>query len=187
MRTVRAVALRGAIVAVIGFACAWVFRPGLVLPAVVLIGGLVAALAAATRKPRLVAIPVAVASYVVMTAVLYRGLTNQVAVRTFDMTWQPTGSTNAAGETGLRLEFATFPGNFVDVYGTAMRDYLTQRGSDRVPVEFRVTSDLWCVRGFTALRIDGRTGQDVHWIGGGAGSVQGSVSPWGVRHWWCGS
>jgi hypothetical protein len=185
MRTVIAAAFRGVAVAGIAFVCAWVFRLGLMLPIVGLLGAVLAAGVAAGHRPRSLAIAVAVTMYVVMTAVLYRGVTNQVSNRTFEMTWRETGSRNAAGEAGLRLEFAAHPGNYVDVYGSALRDYLTQQGAERVPVEFQVTSDLWCVRGFNEFRIAGRTALDVYWISVGAGSVQGSTSPWGVRHWWC--
>lgn len=102
------------------------------------------------------------------------------------MTWRESGSTNPSGQIGLRLEFAEFPGNYMIVYGSALRQHLDQRGLNPVPVEFEVTSDLWCVRGFKDLRIDGRTAREVYWTGGGAGS-DGSLSPWGARHWWCGS
>ncbi len=186
MTVVKAAALRGMAVAVSGFACVWLFRLGYFLPIVQILGGFVAALIVVAKTPRRLAISAAVASYTVITLVLYLGLTNQVTNRTFDMTWRESGSTNPSGQTGLRLEFAEFPGNYVIVYGSALRQHLDQRGLNRVPVEFEVTSDLWCVRGYHEVRIDGRTPREVHWTGGGSGS-DGSLSPWGSRHWWCGS
>lgn len=143
----------------------------------------------------------AVASYLLLTIVLWGGLTDQVSNRTFDMTWRATGSANQAGQAEVRLEFSGYPGHFVDVYGSALRDHLIRRGADRIPVEFQVVSDLWCMRGFHEVRIDHQEPGQIYWTAGASGSFSPTVmfdhrgeipveinrpsGPWETPHWWC--
>ena len=191
MRVLKVAALQGAVIAAAAFGCTWLFRLGYFLPIVWGVGALAATFVALTTHREAAQSPmkilVAVSSYVLLTVVLYRGLTDQVSNRTFNMTWRAIGSANQAGEDQVRLEFSEYPGNFVDVYGSDLREYLTRRSADSVPVEFRVTSDLWCVRGFNVVHIDEQSSHDVYWISGGSGSsTNGSAWPWGRVHWWCG-
>jgi hypothetical protein len=181
----RVAAVQGAIVATVGLLIGFVFRLGFLLPIVWLIGALVTIWLAAMTGGGRRAVAVAVASYAIVTIILFYGPTNQQTSRTFEMTWRATGGSNEFRQPELRLEFAAFPGNYVLVYSSALADHLKQTGSATVPVDFIVHSDYWCVGSFELIRINGRGVQELRWLLGAVGSEQGSASPWGTLHWWC--
>src|SRR5438128_723806 len=89
----------------------------------------------------------------------------------------------AAGEPEVVLEFVDFPGNVIGMYSTDLRDHLAGQGSGRVNVEFEVTRDLWCTRGFHENKIG--TLASWRYSDAYAGASGNAPSPWGPTHWWC--
>lgn len=120
-------------------------------------GGVVAVLLAFPEirafRPSFVAAAFALAAYLGSFAALDALLFEQRREVTFAMTWQDRGTNNAHGQPEVVLDFVRFPGNAVGIYSSEVRDYLAASGSDTVPVTFRVTRDLGCLRGFSERRI----------------------------------
>jgi hypothetical protein len=129
-------------------------------------------------------IPVGIFAYLTCLGIALGVLSNQTTFQSFEMTWQATGRSNRAGEPEIRLEFVRHPGNFIDVYGSGLRNDQTAVGSRPLHVEFRVPSAFGCVRGYAATRIDQQGPKQGFWVRGEAVS-NGTPSPWSRRHWWC--
>ena len=149
--------------------------------------GLAIALAVSAKQWRsfsrpVVAFAVVSLGYLTMQAVGTALLTTESTV-THDMTWRidppPPGSTLPE----VLLDFVQQPGNTVAIRSSDIADHLRSSESGTVAVEFAVTRDLGCLRGFHATRIGSldswRSGP-----GGYAGTRGDAASPW-ADPWWC--
>jgi hypothetical protein len=122
----------------------------------------------------------------VVFALLVWGLVGNQSVRYFQATWQDHGVSSSRQETEVFLEFVEYPGHGIGVYSTALRDRLTADGAASVRIDFAVTSDLGCVRGFRQIRIGDIVDPAViNGKGGYARGGQAVRSPWASDFWWC--
>jgi len=161
-------------------------RLGLLMPGVLGVGALssLAATAGEWRraKPSPLAAVGVVIAYLAVQAAVFSVLTTESLVER-SMSWHiRTPSAETRGPEVV-LEFEDAPGNYVALYSAQVADYLRSSGFDRVDVQFSLTRDLGCLRGFRETRI----GTLVSWetnSGGYSGAVGTSESPW-TNPWWC--
>ncbi len=176
-------------VSVTAYLSMWVFRLGYFIPLVVIAGaGAVWLVTSSERRASLnwaVVGAVALLSYLLATMALFGSLTDQVSYRTLAVIWHDQGNHNHTTESEIFLEFSDFPGQGERMYSNALRDHLAASGSRETTVEFRVTSDNWCFRGYRVVRIGSlRDLRPLH--SGGGYSIGGDgKSPWESSHWWC--
>jgi hypothetical protein len=182
-------AFKAAIVGIVAYVSVFVFRLGWFIPVIVLLGAVVALLVTAgeRRASRRQALRggVAILSYVFVTSALFWVLTGQVSYRTFEVTWHDYGSANHSGESEVFLEFSGFPGNGVGMYSNALRAHLASTGTPTTTVEFQMTSDNWCLRGFHEVRIGSLRDLSTLPRSGGYARGGSTPSPWEPTHWWC--
>jgi hypothetical protein len=180
-------AIQAAIVAVAFFAAVFIFRLGWFFPLVAAVGAAVAVQIAirwrGPRSSRATAGVGAFSSYIFVFASLVWALVGQSSSRTFDAVWQDRGAGNPYQEAEVFLELVEFPGHGIGVYSTALRDQLAEVGNAPTQIEFVVTSDLGCVRGFRHVRIGSVADPAV--INGRGGYARGSSSSWASDSWWC--
>ena len=134
-------------------------------------------------RPSILAVILTLLAYAVISKALWLLLFDQKSSAVFSMTWQDKGTANDFGEPEIVLEFERFPGRYIGIYSSDVHDYLTEAGQRTVPVTFRVTRDLGCLRGFSERRI----GDLTTWRSafGYAGGSSDPPSPWGEDPWWC--
>jgi len=164
------------------------FRLGWFLSLIWAAGGMLAVLLALPEirafRPRLLTAAFAVTAYVGGFAALDAALFDQHGDVTFEMRWDDRGSDNDFGRSEIVLEFVRFPGHAVGIYSNEVRDYLETSGAATVPVTFRVTRDLGCLRGFSERRI----GSLEHWraaFGYARTTGKPPATPWSPDPWWC--
>lgn len=183
-------AILAAVVAGVCFASIVVFRLGWFFPIVAVAGSVVAAVLAvrwgASQGSRFGTIACTLGSYVVVFAFLVWALVGHESVRSFQATWQDHGVDIARQEADVFIEFVDYPGHGIGVYSTTLRDRLAADGSRSVRIDFAVTTDLGCVRGFRHIRIGDIADPAV--INGKGGYARGAPparSPWVSNFWWC--
>jgi hypothetical protein len=134
-------------------------------------------------RPSIFAVILTLLAYAVISKALWPLLFDQRSSAVFSMTWQDKGTDNDFGEPEVVLEFERFPGRYIGIYSDQLHDYLVDSGQRVVPVTFRVTRDLGCLRGFSERRIgDLTTWRSAFSYAGGASDPP---SPWGEDPWWC--
>jgi len=181
-------AVKATTVGVAMYVSVFAFRLGWFIPVVVLVGAVVVwAVTAGERRigPRRTVEVVALLSYLLATAALFWALTSNVSHRTFTVTWHDLGKANFTGESEIFLEFSGFPGHGVGMYSNALRDHLIGSGAPTTTVEFQMTSDNGCLRGFREVRIGRLT--DLSKLPRVSGYARGGSAPgpWESNHWWC--
>lgn len=134
-------------------------------------------------RPATLAVFLALIVYAAISTALWSLLFDQKSATVLSMTWQDKGSDNDFGEAEIVLEFERFPGRHIGIYSADLHRYLRESGQRTVPVTFRVTRDLGCLRGFSARRIGDLTAWRSSF--GYAGGASDSPSPWGKDPWWC--
>lgn len=134
-------------------------------------------------RPSIVTLILTLVAYAAISMALWQRLFDQKSSAVFAMTWQDKGTDNDFGEPEIVFEFEDFPGHHIGIYSADVRDYLQEAGQRTVPVTFRVTRDLGCLRGFSERRIgDLSTWRSAFGYAGGANDPP---SPWGEDPWWC--
>lgn len=183
-------AVQAAIIAIAFLLAIFVFRLGWFFPIVAAVGAGVAVLGAGRwrgqRGNRAAAKVVALVSYTLVFATLVWTCVGQRSERTLRAAWHDRGADNSFQEAEVFLEFVDFPGHGVGVYSTALRDQLAEVGTESIQIDFVVTADLGCVRGFHHVRIGHLADSAV--INGRGGYAQGGhsgASPWRSDLWWC--
>jgi len=175
-------------VGVTTYASVFIFRLGWFIPLVVIAGAVAAWVFTGSQRRaslnRTIVGAVALLSYLLTTMALFWALTNQVSYRTLAVTWHDQCKANHTAESEIFLEFSDFPGHGVGTYSNALRDHLAAGGSRDTTVEFEVTSDNWCLRGFREVRIGLTDFSRLPRSGGYSRGVDGK-SPWESGHWWC--
>lgn len=188
-RTFALAAVKATMVGVTAYVSVFVFRLGWFIPLVVIAGAVAAWVVTGSERRasvnRIVVGVVALLSYLLTTMALFWALTDQVSYRTLAVTWHDQGKANHTAESEIFLEFSDFPGHGVGMYSNALRDYLAAGGARTTTVEFEVTSDNWCLRGFHEVRIGSLT--DLSKLPRADGYARGGdgKSPWESSHWWC--
>ena len=93
------------------------------------------------------------------------------------MDWVDKGSQNQFKESEIELRFVDYPQGSIGIFSNELFNYLRAYRKKYVNVEFEVTSDFGCIRGFHETRI---------------GDIKGWKSPWGYSGaapwsdpWWC--
>lgn len=151
------VAVKATMVGVTTYVSVFVFRLGWFISLVAIVGAVSAWVVTGSERRassnRTVVGVVALLFYVLTTMALSWALTGQVSYRTLAVTWHDQGKANHTAESEIFLEFSDFPGHGVSMYSNALRDHLAAGGSRETTVEFEVTSDNWCLRGFHEVRI----------------------------------
>jgi len=183
-------AIQGAVVAVAFFAAVVVFRLGWFFPIVAVVGAAVAAMVAArwgeSQGCRIGRIALALGSYALVFAILVWALVGHQSVRTFQATWQDHGVGNFRQDAEVFFEFVDYPQpRYWGVLDSPSRP-LAADGTASVQIDFLVTSDLGCVRGFRHVRIGDIVDPAV--INGNGGYSRGGQSvrsPWASDFWWC--
>jgi hypothetical protein len=187
--TLAPAAFKAAMVAVTAYVSMSVFRLGYFIPIVVIAGA--GAAWVVTRNERratlngTVVSAVTLLSYLLATIVLFWGLTGQVSYRTLAVTWHDRGRENHTAESEIFLEFSDFPGHGVGIYSNALRDHLNAVGSRETTVDFEVTSDNWCLRGFHEVGIGSLRDLSMLRRAGGYSRGGDGKSPWESSYWWC--
>ena len=134
-------------------------------------------------RPSILAVILTLLAYAVISTALWPLLFDQKSSAVFSMTWQDKGTDNEFGQPEIVLEFERFPGRYIGLYSAEVSDYLHEARQQTVPVTFRVTRDLGCLRGFSERRIgDLTTWRSAFSYAGGAIDPP---SPWGEDPWWC--
>lgn len=181
-----AVVLKLITLAVLLYLVSFYLRLGLVLPLVCVVGAVLAVVVTAPQwktaaAPRLFGSGVAAVSIACQICVF--ALMTTESVERFWMRPGVTGTLQAAQAGEVVLEFEDFRGNIVALYSDQVADYLAASGQDRVEVEFVVTRDSGCLRGFHETRIGILTSWTTS-SAGHFGSSDGAAPPWSDP-WWC--
>lgn len=125
------------------------------------------------------------AGYALAIMLVWNGFFNWQSERTFTMIWYDNGLNNEWQESEIVLQFVDYPQHQIGIYSNELAAYLKTNNLQEVPVSFKVTSDLGCMRGFHQEEI----GSLSNWkSAGGYSQVLSKTtepSPWGARHWWC--
>ena len=184
--------IRGAVFAAAFFAAIVVFRLGWFFLIVIVVGAVAAVMVEARLGPtdadgsKVGAIAAALGSYLVVFAILVGALGAHQSVRSLQATWQVRETVHSSREAEVFLEFVDYPSHGIGVYSTALRDRLAAGGAMLVPIEFSVTSDLGCIRGFRPIRIGEIVDPSViNGKGWYARGGQAAASPWARDFWWC--
>jgi hypothetical protein len=188
-RTFARAAVKATMVGVTTYISVFVFRLGWFIPLVVIAGAVVAwVVTGSERRASLngtVVGVVALLSYLLTAMALFWSLMGQVSYRTLAVTWHDQGKANHTSQSEIFLNFTDFPGHGVSRYSNALRDHLAAGGSRETTVEFEVTSDNWCFRGFHEVRIGGTDLSTLPGIGGDYSVSGDGKGPWESGHWWC--
>jgi len=148
--------------------------------------GLIAGLAVtkpqweASWQPPLAIVGVIVA-YATCIWISWLGMFDNKTRTVFQMRWEDRGVANDFKESEVVLSFVDYPGNHVGIFSNELAGYLRTRGTQPVEVEFELTKDLGCMRGFHEVRV----GELASWksVGGYAGGRGDSESPWKDPPW----
>lgn len=134
---------------------------------------------------RVLAVAIALVAYVATAIGLWQTLVGRESTEVFGMAWLSKGDRGESREAEIVLEFERFPGRYVGMYSNRLRDHLQAAQRRSVEVEFVVTRDFGCTRGFHVTRVGEFTAmRSVR--GGYSGQVGvGGVSPFGEAPWWC--
>ena len=123
-------------------------------------------------------------AYLAIVLAVSSALLGRRSHRVFEMSWSDLGVTRDRTDAEVLLEFTRFPGHVVGIYSTPLRDYVKSLDRPMVEVEFELTRDLGCLRGFHEVRVG--TLQSWRSSGGYAGTHgEPTASPWGADPWWC--
>jgi hypothetical protein len=183
------VAGRAAAIAVLTFLCIAVFRLGWFIPLVLALGAIVAVLFAArpswTAGRRTGPTVVALLVYGLAAVLQFQVLVGRTTQHSLEAVWHDKGSGNPHGEVEVFLEFVAYPGSGIGVYSTALRDELAGGGQRVVSVDFVVTADLGCTRGFRHVRIGPVTDSGILFGKSSYSRRGGGGSPWAAGWWWC--
>jgi len=163
------------------------FSLGWFLPVVWAVGA-VLALALSRREggerwPRLARGAFIVAVYAVMTVAVWQTLFGRRQTVGHEMMIENRGRANSFGEDEVVLHFASHPAQHVGLYSNELGEYLTRRGRRSVRVDFEVTRDLGCFRGFRATRIDTLRAWRERF--GYSGATGDAPPPWRTDPAWC--
>ena len=159
---------------------------GYYFPALVGIGAL-PGLAVTSPEWKRASLPLAAAGavvtgYALMHVVVLRAGTSETLVDR-PMSWSVRSAPSESRGPEVVLEFEDAPGNLVGFYSVQLADYLRSTAQDRLDVEFAVTRDFGCLRGFHATRV----GALSSWEAGAAGYAgsSGTAGPAWPDPWWC--
>jgi len=185
IRSIRIVILKLVALAALLYVASFYLRLGFFLPAVYAVGAVVAVAVTARQwrgsRPWLGAAGVFI-GYVALQLGVFAALTTE-SREELDMTWREEPADGPGSGREIVLEFEDSPGSYIGIYSDRLAEYLAETGDAAVRVEFELTRDFGCLRGFHETRI----GRLTSWTTGGsgyAGSRGGAQLPW-TDPWWC--